>query len=63
MNQKEEMFRKGLAEIRKKAAGNFNHITVEEIVKSFPGMELTKKQIDITRMIRAQLLWAAARRS
>ena len=47
MNQKEEMFRKGLAEIRKKAAGNFNHITVEEIVKSFPKMELTKKQIDM----------------
>lgn len=47
MVDKEEIFRQGLAEIRKQAAKNFNHITVEQIIACFPGMKLTKKQIEL----------------
>lgn len=44
MERKEE-FREGLARLRNKAAGNYNHITIGEILACFPGMELTKDQI------------------
>ena len=44
MNNK-EAFKAGLIAIRKKAAANYNHTTVSEILACFPGMELTKDQI------------------
>ncbi|MCD8078240.1 MAG: hypothetical protein LUE63_07695 [Lachnospiraceae bacterium] len=43
--EKKEEFRAGLTRLREKAAGNYNHITIGEILACFSGMELTKDQI------------------
>lgn len=43
--QNREDFKKGLAALRAKAAVNYNHITVGEILSSFPGIELSEEQI------------------
>lgn len=47
MTEKEELFRRGLAAIRARAADNFNHVTVGDIVASFPDRQLTKKEIGL----------------
>lgn len=44
MNQK-EAFKNGLIAVRKKAAANYNHTTVTDILSCFSGMELTAEQI------------------
>lgn len=45
MTEKEESFRRGLSAVRAKAADNFNHVTVADILASFPDRQLTKKEI------------------
>lgn len=43
--QNREAFKAGLAALREKAAANYNHITVGEILSSFPGIELSEEQV------------------
>ena len=40
-------FKEGLQRMRRMAAGNAGHVTIQDILSCFPGMELTKEQVGL----------------